>query len=76
MTKRKIMVEHVLCYEKEFEFPDDLPEEEIHDYIVDLYKKHQIGFDSPTLVQANLMICEEDGKETDWCDMHLERVGK
>ena len=43
----------------------------IEDKVSKLYVDGKLVVENPSLTQANVMICDENGEETDWSDLHV-----
>lgn len=66
--KRKVIIEEVISQTFEVELNDDESE---YDQIRNMYEIGRIVVYNPSLTQANVMICDENGEETDWNDLHV-----
>lgn len=66
--KVKVIIEEVVSQTFEVEV-DDI--DSVYDQIRDMYKNGTLVVEDPTLIQANVMICDENGEETDWNDLHV-----
>ena len=66
--KVKVAIEEVITqtFEVEVSSYDNAYEE-----IRAKYKAREIVVENPTLIEANCMIFEENGEETDWNNMHI-----
>lgn len=66
--KVKITIEEIINQEFEVEVSDlDNAYEEIRN----MYRSGKIVVEDPRLTQANVNICDENGEETDWLDLHV-----
>lgn len=66
--KVKVIIEEVISQTFEVEV-DDM--NSAYDQVRELYKNGNLVVEEPTLTEANVMICDSDGEETDWCNLHI-----
>lgn len=66
--KKKVIIEEVISQTFEVELND---EESEYDQVRKLYTDGKLVIEDPSLTQANVMICDENGEETDWSDLHV-----
>lgn len=66
--KVKVTIEEVIS--KTFEVEVD-EKEDAYDQIRTMYKNGVLVVESPTLIDANVMIYDENGNETDWNNLHV-----
>lgn len=66
--KKKVIIEEVISQTFEVEFND---EESEYDQVRKLYVDGKLVVEDPSLTQANVMIFDENGEETDWSDLHV-----
>lgn len=66
--KVKVIIEEIISQEFEVEV-DSM--EESYDQVFKKYRNGELVVDSPSIVAANVMICDEDGNETEWVDLHI-----
>lgn len=66
--KKKVIIEEVISQTFEVELND---EESEYDQVRKLYTDGKLVVEDPSLTQANVMICDENGEETDWSDLHV-----
>ena len=66
--KKKVIIEEVISQTFEIELND---EESEYDQVRKLYTDGKLVVEDPSLTQANVMICDENGEETDWSDLHV-----
>lgn len=66
--KVKVIIEEVISqtFEVEVTDPDNAYEE-----IRNMYRSGKLVVEDPTLTQANVNICDENGEVTDWLDLHV-----
>lgn len=60
--KRKVIIEEVISQE----FEIDIDDEDAFEKVKEMYKNETLVVDNASLTQTNVMICDEDGEETDW----------
>jgi len=65
--KRKVIIEEVISQEFEVDI-DDTEDEFVK--VKEMYKNGTLVVDNASLVQSNVMICDEDGEETDWITIY------
>lgn len=66
--KRKVIIEEVISQTFEVELNE---EESEYEQVRTMYKNGNLILEDPSLTQANVMICDENGEETDWSDLHV-----
>lgn len=66
--KVKIIIEEVISQAFEVEVTD---EHNAYKEIRQMYKDNKLVLENPSLTQANVMILDENGEETDWVDLHV-----
>lgn len=66
--KKKIIIEEVISQEFEVEVTD---EHNSYREIRQMYLDGKLVVENPSLTEANVMVLDEDGEETDWCDLHV-----
>ena len=66
--KKKVIIEEVISQTFEIELND---EESEYDQVRKLYVDGKLVVEDPSLTQANIMIFDENGEETDWSDLHV-----
>ena len=66
--KTKVIVEEVISQEFEVEVSSL---DNTYDEVRKMYRDGKLVVDNPTLTQANVMIPDENGEETDWSDLHV-----
>ena len=66
--KTKVIVEEVISQEFEVEVSSL---DNAYDEVRKMYSDGKLVVDNPTLTQANVMIPDENGEETDWSDLHV-----
>ena len=66
--KKKVIIEEVISQTFEVELND---EESEYDQVRKLYVDGKLVVEDPSLTQANVMIFDENGEETDWSDLHV-----
>ena len=66
--KRKVIIEEVISQTFEVELNE---EESEYEQVRTMYKNGNLILEDPSLTQANVMICDENGEETDWSDLHI-----
>lgn len=66
--KVKVIIEEVISQTFEVEVTD---EHNAYEEIRQKYKSGELTVDNATLTQANVMILDENGEETDWNDLHV-----
>lgn len=65
--KRKVIVEEVISQEFEIDIDDT---EDAFAKVKEMYKNETLVVDNASLIQTNVMICDEDGEETDWITIY------
>lgn len=68
MAKRKIIIEEIISQEFEVDVDES---KSIYEQVRTMYKESKLVVDNPTLTEVNVMICDEDGEETDWTNLHV-----
>lgn len=66
--KRTIIIEEVISQEFVVDIPEGANE---YKFVREMYKEGKLVVEDPGLTQANVMICDENGEETDWIDLHV-----
>lgn len=66
--KVKVIIEEIISQEFEVEVTDM---EKSYDQVLQEYKNGKLVVDDPSITAANVMICDEDGNETEWIDLHI-----
>ena len=66
--KTKVIIEEVISQEFEVEVSDL---NKAYDEVRQMYRDGKLVVDDPKLTQANVMIPDENGEETDWSDLHV-----
>ena len=66
--KRTIIIEEVISQEFVVDIPEGANE---YEFVREMYKEGKLVVEDPGLTQANVMICDENGEETDWSDLHV-----
>ena len=66
--KRTVVIEEVVSQEFIVDIPEGVNE---YKFIREKYKDGILVVENPALIQANVMICDKDGLETDWNDLHV-----
>lgn len=66
--KRTVIIEEVICQEFVVDIPEGVNE---YKFVREKYKDGTLVVEDPCLTQANVMICDENGEETDWSDLHV-----
>lgn len=66
--KTKVIIEEVISQEFEVEVSSL---DNAYDEVRKIYRDGKLVVDNPTLTQANVMIPDENGEETDWSDLHV-----
>lgn len=66
--KVKVIIEEIISQEFEVEI-DSM--EDSYDQVLKKYKNGELVVESPSINAANVMICDEDGNETEWLDLHV-----
>lgn len=66
--KRKVIIEEVISQTFEVELNE---EESEYEQVRTMYKNGNLILEDSSLTQANVMICDENGEETDWSDLHV-----
>ena len=66
--KTKVIIEEVISQEFEVEVSSL---DNAYDEVRKMYRDGKLVVDNPTLIQANVMIPDENGEETDWSDLHV-----
>lgn len=66
--KVKIAIEEIITQTFEVEVSDL---NKAYDEVRQMYKDGKLVVENPTLVEANVMIYDENGEETDWNNLHV-----
>lgn len=66
--KRTIIIEEVISQEFVVDIPEGANE---YEFVREMYKEGKLVVENPGLTQANVMICDENGEETDWVDLRV-----
>lgn len=66
--KRTIIIEEVISQEFVVDIPEGANE---YEFVREMYKEGKLVVEDPGLTQANVMIYDENGEETDWVDLHI-----
>ena len=66
--KVKIAIEEIITQTFEVEVSDL---NKAYDEVRQMYRDGKLVVDDPKLTQANVMIPDENGEETDWSDLHV-----
>lgn len=66
--KIKVIIEEVISQEFEVEVSSL---DNAYDEVRQMYRDGKLVVDDPKLTQANVMIPDENGEETDWSDLHV-----
>lgn len=66
--KTKVIIEEVISQEFEVEVSSL---DNAYDEVRKMYRDGKLVVDDPKLTQANVMIPDENGEETDWSDLHV-----
>ena len=66
--KTKVIIEEVISQEFEVEVSSL---DNAYNEVRKMYRDGKLVVDNPTLTQANVMIPDENGEETDWSDLHV-----
>lgn len=66
--KTKVIIEEVISQEFKVEVSSL---DNAYDEVRKMYRDGKLVVDNPTLTQANVMIPDENGEETDWSDLHV-----
>ena len=66
--KTKVIIEEVISQTFEVEVSSL---DNAYDEVRKMYRDGKLVVDNPTLTQANVMIPDENGEETDWSDLHV-----
>ena len=66
--KTKVIIEEVISQEFEVEVSSL---DNAYDEVRQMYRDGKLVVDDPKLTQANVMIPDENGEETDWSDWHV-----
>lgn len=66
--KTKVIIEEVISQKFEVEVSSL---DNAYDEVRQMYRDGKLIVDNPTLTQANVMIPDENGEETDWSDLHV-----
>lgn len=66
--KKKIIIEEVVSQEFEIEVSED---DDIYKKVRELYKSGELVLNNSKLTEANVMVLDEDGGESDWVNLHV-----
>ena len=66
--KAKVAIEEIITQTFEVEVSSL---DNAYDEVRKMYRDGKLVVDNPTLIQANVMIPDENGEETDWSDLHV-----
>ena len=66
--KAKVAIEEIITQTFEVEVSSL---DNAYDEVRKMYRDGKLVVDNPTLIQANVMIPDENGEETDWGDLHV-----
>ena len=66
--KVKIAIEEIFTQTFEVEVSDL---NKAYDEVRQMYKDGKLVVEDPTLIEANAMIYDENGEETDWNNLHV-----
>ncbi len=66
--KVKVIIEEVITQTFEVEVNDT---DNLYDQVREQYKNGTLVVEDPSLISASVMIYDENGKETDWNDLHV-----
>lgn len=68
IVKVKIIIEEVINQKFEVEVSDL---SNAYEEIRNMYRSGKLVVEDPCLTEANVNICDENGEETDWLDLHV-----
>ena len=66
--KVKVTIEEVISQMFEIEVDE---KEDVYEKIRSMYKNGDLVVENPSLIEANVMIYDENGDETDWNNLHV-----
>ena len=66
--KVKVAIEEIITQTFEVEISDL---EKAYDEVRQMYKDSKLVVEDPTLIEASVMIYDENGEETDWSNLHV-----
>ena len=66
--KAKVAIEEIITQTFEVEVSDL---NEAYYEVRQMYKDGKLVVENPTLIEANVMIYDENGEETDWNNLHV-----
>lgn len=66
--KVKVAIEEIITQTFEVEVSDL---EKAYDEVRQMYKDGKLVVEDPTLIEASVMIYDENGEETDWNNLHV-----
>ena len=66
--KAKVAIEEIITQTFEVEVSDL---NKAYDEVRQMYRDGKLVVDDPTLIEANVMIYDENGEETDWNNLHV-----
>ena len=66
--KRKVTIEEIISQEFIVDIPEGVDE---YKFVREKYKDGTLVVENPALIQASVMINDENGEETDWNDLHV-----
>ena len=66
--KVKVTIEEVISQTFEIEVDE---KEDVYEKIRSMYKNGDLVVENPSLIEANVMIYDENGDETDWNNLHV-----
>ena len=66
--KAKVAIEEIITQTFEVEVSDL---NEAYHEVRQMYKGGKLVVENPTLIEANVMIYDENGEETDWNNLHV-----
>ena len=66
--KVKVIIQEIISQEFEVEIDDMVKS---YDRVLEEYKNGNLVVDNPSINAANVMICDENGNETEWLDLHV-----
>lgn len=66
--KVKIIIEEVITQTFEVDIDEG---KNTYDQIRTMYKNGDLVVEDPTLIEASVMIYDENGDETDWSNLHV-----
>lgn len=68
MEKVKVSIEEIITQTFEVEVSDL---EHAYEEVRKMYKDGKLVVEDPTLIEASVMIYDENGEETDWNNLHV-----